>query len=168
MAGVTVPTLHVGMLFTTCCWYRDPHGLPWIEYLHTGASKIWYDQHTTMYGIPDEYSGSFRSALEKLVPRYFLAAFGHSHGSSFSAGKGGRVPVSHGTGTGTIHLGVPTGVHLERLYGLPCVGECVLCPAQLADYGGTSIQEKNTIFVQQQLTWGLHHQGTFINRHSNR
>nr|CAD7432382.1 unnamed protein product [Timema monikensis] len=61
--GVTVPTLHVGMLFTTCCWYRDPHGLPWIEYLHTGASKIWY-------GIPDEYSCSFRSALEKLVPRY--------------------------------------------------------------------------------------------------
>ncbi|KAJ9590136.1 hypothetical protein L9F63_016748, partial [Diploptera punctata] len=61
--GVTVPTLHVGMLFTTCCWYRDPHGLPWVEYLHTGASKIWY-------GIPDEYSAVFRSALSKLVPRY--------------------------------------------------------------------------------------------------
>lgn len=41
IAGVTVPTLHVGMLFTTCCWYRDPHGLPWVEYLHTGANKIW-------------------------------------------------------------------------------------------------------------------------------
>lgn len=39
--GVTVPTLHVGMLFSAVCWYRDPHGLPWIEYLHTGASKIW-------------------------------------------------------------------------------------------------------------------------------
>ncbi|XP_021932109.1 uncharacterized protein LOC110835814 isoform X2 [Zootermopsis nevadensis] len=61
--GVTVPTLHVGMLFTACCWYRDPHGLPWVEYLHTGANKIWY-------GIPDEYSSVFRSALTKLVPRY--------------------------------------------------------------------------------------------------
>ncbi|XP_063239615.1 LOW QUALITY PROTEIN: uncharacterized protein LOC134540673 [Bacillus rossius redtenbacheri] len=61
--GVTVPTLHVGMVFTTCCWYRDPHGLPWIEYLHTGARKIWY-------GIPDEYSFLFRAALSKLVPRY--------------------------------------------------------------------------------------------------
>ncbi|XP_047114096.1 uncharacterized protein LOC124794633 [Schistocerca piceifrons] len=61
--GVTVPTLHVGMLFATCCWYRDPHGLPWIEYLHTGASKIWY-------GIPDTYSTAFRNALGKLVPRY--------------------------------------------------------------------------------------------------
>lgn len=39
--GVTVPTLHVGMVFTAFCWYRDPHGLPWVEYLHTGAPKIW-------------------------------------------------------------------------------------------------------------------------------
>ncbi|GLH11559.1 Lysine-specific demethylase lid, partial [Gryllus bimaculatus] len=51
--GVTVPTLHVGMLFTTCCWYRDPHGLPWIE-----------------YGVPDSYSFVFQSAMSKLIPRY--------------------------------------------------------------------------------------------------
>ncbi|PSN57956.1 hypothetical protein C0J52_00206 [Blattella germanica] len=72
--GVTVPTLHVGMLFTTCCWYRDPHGLPWVEYLHTGASKIWRIVPSigfaAKYGIPDEYSSVFRSALTKLVPRY--------------------------------------------------------------------------------------------------
>ncbi|XP_034176929.2 jumonji, AT rich interactive domain 2 [Osmia lignaria lignaria] len=61
--GVTVPTLHVGMLFSACCWYRDPHGLPWIEYLHTGAKKIWY-------GIPDEHNNHFREALSKMVPRY--------------------------------------------------------------------------------------------------
>ncbi|XP_033221882.1 protein Jumonji [Belonocnema kinseyi] len=63
LMGVTVPTLHVGMLFSACCWYRDPHGLPWIEYLHTGAKKIWY-------GIPDEHSNNFRNALSKMVPRY--------------------------------------------------------------------------------------------------
>lgn len=63
LMGVTVPTLHVGMLFSACCWYRDPHGLPWIEYLHTGAKKIWY-------GIPDEHSDNFRDALSKMVPRY--------------------------------------------------------------------------------------------------
>ncbi|XP_075229999.1 jumonji, AT rich interactive domain 2 [Lycorma delicatula] len=59
--GVTVPTLHVGMVFTACCWYRDPHGLPWIEYLHTGASKIWYS-------IPDESSNAFREVVMELVP----------------------------------------------------------------------------------------------------
>lgn len=62
LMGLTVPTLHVGMLFSTCCWYRDPHGLPWIEYLHTGASKIWY-------GIPDSSSLVFREAVMGLVPR---------------------------------------------------------------------------------------------------
>ncbi|KAB0795904.1 hypothetical protein PPYR_09965 [Photinus pyralis] len=61
--GVTVPTLHVGMVFSACCWYRDPHSLPWIEYLHTGGNKIWY-------GIPDSMSELFRSALLKLVPNY--------------------------------------------------------------------------------------------------
>ncbi|XP_015172001.1 PREDICTED: protein Jumonji [Polistes dominula] len=63
LMGVTVPTLHVGMLFTACCWYRDPHGLPWIEYLHTGAKKIWY-------GIPDEHNNNFKEALTRMVPQY--------------------------------------------------------------------------------------------------
>lgn len=61
--GVTVPTLHVGMLFSAVCWYRDPHGLPWIEYLHTGGSKIWY-------GVPDEQSSNFRTAFTSLVPTH--------------------------------------------------------------------------------------------------
>lgn len=61
--GVTVPTLHVGMLFSACCWYRDPHGLSWIEYLHTGASKLWY-------GIPDDQSSNFRAALTSLIPTH--------------------------------------------------------------------------------------------------
>lgn len=58
-----MPTLHVGMVFSACCWYRDPHHLPWIEYLHTGANKIWY-------GIPDSMSDLFHATLKKLVPNY--------------------------------------------------------------------------------------------------
>ncbi|XP_066155050.1 uncharacterized protein Jarid2 isoform X1 [Euwallacea fornicatus] len=61
--GVTVPTLHVGMVFSACCWYRDPHGLPWVEYLHTGGTKIWY-------GIPSTSCALFRAAMRKLVPGY--------------------------------------------------------------------------------------------------
>lgn len=63
VTGVTVPTLHVGMLFSACCWYRDPHGLPWIEYLHTGGSKIWYS-------VPYEQSSHFRAAFTSLVPTH--------------------------------------------------------------------------------------------------
>nr|XP_022914063.1 protein Jumonji isoform X1 [Onthophagus taurus]XP_022914072.1 protein Jumonji isoform X2 [Onthophagus taurus] len=61
--GVTVPTLHVGMVFSGCCWYRDPHSLPWIEYLHTGANKIWY-------GIPDSMSEKFHQTILKISPNY--------------------------------------------------------------------------------------------------
>ncbi|XP_026331932.1 protein Jumonji isoform X3 [Hyposmocoma kahamanoa] len=59
--GVTVPTLHFGMVFATSCWHRDPHGLPWMEYMHEGSSKIWY-------GIPADQSEFFRKAVEELCP----------------------------------------------------------------------------------------------------
>ena len=61
--GVTVPTLHIGMLFTTGCWYRDPHGLPWIEYHHTGAPKVWF-------GVPDSHSIAFYTAMKQLSPNF--------------------------------------------------------------------------------------------------
>ncbi|ODM89757.1 Protein Jumonji [Orchesella cincta] len=59
--GATVPTLHVSMLFTSYCWYRDPHGLPWVEYIHSGASKIWYS-------VASIHGQLFRKALTKLMP----------------------------------------------------------------------------------------------------
>ncbi|XP_045509505.1 protein Jumonji isoform X2 [Colias croceus] len=63
VVGMTVPTLHLSMVFSTSCWHRDPHGLPWIEYMHEGAEKIWY-------GIPDDQSNNFRSAVEILGPAF--------------------------------------------------------------------------------------------------
>ncbi|XP_038216833.1 protein Jumonji isoform X3 [Zerene cesonia] len=63
VVGMTVPTLHLAMVFSTSCWHRDPHGLPWIEYIHEGSEKIWY-------GIPDDQSDNFRSAVETLCPTF--------------------------------------------------------------------------------------------------
>uniref|UniRef100_A0A8C7J981 Protein Jumonji n=1 Tax=Oncorhynchus kisutch TaxID=8019 RepID=A0A8C7J981_ONCKI len=40
--GVTIPWLNIGMVFSTSCWSRDHHRLPYIDYLHTGADCIWY------------------------------------------------------------------------------------------------------------------------------
>lgn len=53
------------MVFSACCWYRDPHRLPWIEYLHTGGNKIWY-------GIPDSMSEKFHKTFMKIAPSYCL------------------------------------------------------------------------------------------------
>ncbi|XP_066289047.1 protein Jumonji-like isoform X1 [Branchiostoma lanceolatum] len=61
MSGVTAPWLLVGMLFTTSCWSCDSHKLPSIEYLHTGADKIWYS-------IPQSEHVKFRKAMHSLVP----------------------------------------------------------------------------------------------------
>ncbi len=61
--GVTVPTINVGMVFTGGCWYRDPHGLPWVEYHHTGSPKVWY-------GVPDSHSIAFYTAMKQLVPTF--------------------------------------------------------------------------------------------------
>lgn len=62
VSGVTIPTLHLSMLYTTGCWYRDPHCLPWIEYLHTGANKIWYS-------VPAHSSDRFRAAMKEIMPQ---------------------------------------------------------------------------------------------------
>ena len=61
--GVTVPTLNLGMLFSTNCWFRDTHGLPWIEYHHTGAPKIWFS-------VPDSHSIALYTAMKRLGPSF--------------------------------------------------------------------------------------------------
>ncbi|XP_075990679.1 jumonji, AT rich interactive domain 2 isoform X2 [Anticarsia gemmatalis] len=59
--GVTVPTLHLGMLFSTSCWHRDPHFVGWADYQHEGPTKVWYS-------IPESDGKAFRTAVEKLTP----------------------------------------------------------------------------------------------------
>ncbi|XP_077982558.1 uncharacterized protein LOC144437489 [Glandiceps talaboti] len=59
--GVTVPWLKIGMLYSTEYWQVDPHALPIIEYLHTGADKIWYC-------IPHGQKEKFESAMKSSVP----------------------------------------------------------------------------------------------------
>ncbi|XP_059149711.1 protein Jumonji-like [Physella acuta] len=61
VAGITIPTLHMGMLFSTSCWSTDPHSLPYIQYLHSGADIIWYC-------IPKSQRSKFRTAMLELTP----------------------------------------------------------------------------------------------------
>ncbi|GFN95943.1 protein jumonji [Plakobranchus ocellatus] len=59
--GVTIPTVHINMLFSTSCWSMAPHGLPFIQYQHSGAPTIWYC-------VSKAQQAKFRSAMEELVP----------------------------------------------------------------------------------------------------
>lgn len=40
--GVTSPWLYFGSLFATFCWHVEDQSLYSMNYLHTGAKKIWY------------------------------------------------------------------------------------------------------------------------------
>ncbi|KAK3086413.1 hypothetical protein FSP39_018076 [Pinctada imbricata] len=61
VSGVTVPTLHVGMLYTSSCWSTDTHHLPYVQYLHNEADIIWYC-------IPSQEERKFQSVMKELVP----------------------------------------------------------------------------------------------------
>ncbi|KAI8791058.1 serine-rich adhesin for platelets isoform X1, partial [Biomphalaria glabrata] len=61
VSGISIPTLHMGMLFSTSCWSTDPHCLPYIQYLHTGSDIIWYC-------IPKSQRSKFRTAMLELAP----------------------------------------------------------------------------------------------------
>ncbi|RUS79517.1 hypothetical protein EGW08_012715 [Elysia chlorotica] len=61
VAGVSIPTLHIGMLFSTSCWSSAPHGLPYIQYQHTGAPTIWHC-------VSKYQQYELQSALKEVVP----------------------------------------------------------------------------------------------------
>ncbi|CAH1780364.1 unnamed protein product [Owenia fusiformis] len=61
VCGLTVPTIHVGMLFSTSCWSTDPHLLPYVVYSHSGADVIWNC-------IPKPETEKFKVAMKSLVP----------------------------------------------------------------------------------------------------
>ncbi|XP_076449622.1 protein Jumonji-like isoform X3 [Babylonia areolata] len=61
VSGATIPTLHVGMLFSTSCWSTDPHRLPYVQYLHSGASTVWYC-------IPKSEGEKFHETMRELCP----------------------------------------------------------------------------------------------------
>lgn len=62
ISGVTVPVLHLAMLFTTKCLSLNPHCLPTVQYLHQGPGIVWY-------AVPRQEQEHLTSALKQLVPR---------------------------------------------------------------------------------------------------
>ncbi|XP_061196680.1 uncharacterized protein LOC133204955 [Saccostrea echinata] len=59
--GVTVPTLHVGMLYTASCWSTDIHHLPYVQYLHGEGDIVWY-------AVPAQEEAKFKSVMKEVIP----------------------------------------------------------------------------------------------------
>ncbi|KAJ9540112.1 hypothetical protein OSB04_026618 [Centaurea solstitialis] len=64
ISGVLVPWLYVGMCFSSFCWHVEDHHLYSMNYMHFGASKMWY-------GIPGKDAIKLEAAMRKHLPGLF-------------------------------------------------------------------------------------------------
>ncbi|XP_020571581.1 lysine-specific demethylase 5B [Phalaenopsis equestris] len=66
IAGVMVPWLYVGMLFSSFCWHVEDHCFYSINYLHWGDPKCWY-------GVPGREASAFEQVMRNTLPDLFDA-----------------------------------------------------------------------------------------------
>ncbi|XP_071738564.1 putative lysine-specific demethylase JMJ16 [Rutidosis leptorrhynchoides] len=64
ISGVLVPWLYVGMCFSSFCWHVEDHHLYSMNYMHFGASKMWY-------GVPGKDALKLEAAMRKHLPDLF-------------------------------------------------------------------------------------------------
>ncbi|KAH9301679.1 hypothetical protein KI387_013262, partial [Taxus chinensis] len=64
IAGVMVPWLYVGMLFSSFCWHFEDHCFYSINYLHWGEPKRWYS-------VPGSAAEAFEQVMRKTFPDLF-------------------------------------------------------------------------------------------------
>ncbi|TKW23630.1 hypothetical protein SEVIR_4G303900v4 [Setaria viridis] len=66
IAGVMVPWLYIGMLFSSFCWHVEDHCFYSINYLHWGEPKCWY-------GVPGAEANTFEQVMRQALPDLFDA-----------------------------------------------------------------------------------------------
>ncbi|XP_024990790.1 putative lysine-specific demethylase JMJ16 isoform X1 [Cynara cardunculus var. scolymus] len=64
ISGVLVPWLYIGMCFSSFCWHVEDHHLYSMNYMHWGASKLWY-------GVPGKDAIKLEAAMRKHLPDLF-------------------------------------------------------------------------------------------------
>ncbi|KAL0297641.1 UNVERIFIED_CONTAM: Lysine-specific demethylase 5A, partial [Sesamum radiatum] len=66
IAGVMVPWLYIGMLFSSFCWHFEDHCLYSMNYLHWGEPKCWYS-------VPGNEAHAFEKVMRSCLPDLFEA-----------------------------------------------------------------------------------------------
>lgn len=64
IAGVIVPWLYIGMMFSTFCWHNEDHYMFSINYHHFGAPKTWY-------AVPGQHAAKFEAVMRESMPKAF-------------------------------------------------------------------------------------------------
>ncbi|XP_019264663.1 PREDICTED: lysine-specific demethylase 5B isoform X1 [Nicotiana attenuata] len=66
IAGVMVPWLYIGMLFSSFCWHFEDHCFYSMNYLHWGEPKCWYS-------VPGNEAQAFEKVMRNSLPDLFDA-----------------------------------------------------------------------------------------------
>ncbi|XP_052209867.1 lysine-specific demethylase JMJ17 isoform X2 [Diospyros lotus] len=66
IAGVMVPWLYIGMLFSSFCWHFEDHCFYSMNYLHWGEPKCWYS-------VPGNEASAFETVMRNSLPDLFDA-----------------------------------------------------------------------------------------------
>ncbi|XP_026448028.1 lysine-specific demethylase rbr-2-like isoform X1 [Papaver somniferum] len=64
IAGVMVPWLYIGMLFSSFCWHFEDHCFYSMNYLHWGEPKCWYS-------VPGSEAHAFEQVMRSSLPDLF-------------------------------------------------------------------------------------------------
>ncbi|XP_059661778.1 lysine-specific demethylase JMJ17 isoform X2 [Cornus florida] len=64
IAGVMVPWLYIGMLFSSFCWHFEDHCFYSMNYHHWGEPKCWYS-------VPGSEARAFEKVMRKSLPDLF-------------------------------------------------------------------------------------------------
>lgn len=71
--GINSPMIYIGMLFSSFCWHTEDNYLYSTNYIHSGASKVWY-------GVPSFAAHKFESVMKTKLPNLFGAQPDLIHG----------------------------------------------------------------------------------------
>ncbi|XP_071692833.1 lysine-specific demethylase JMJ17 [Rutidosis leptorrhynchoides] len=134
IAGVMVPWLYIGMLFSSFCWHFEDHCFYSMNYHHWGEPKCWYS-------IPGSEASAFEKVMRNSLPDLFDAQpdllFQLVTMLNPSVLQENNVPVySVLQEPGNIVITFPRSYHGGFNFGLNCAEAVNFAPADWLPYGG--------------------------------
>lgn len=158
IAGVMVPWLYIGMLFSSFCWHFEDHCFYSINYLHWGEPKCWYS-------VPGSAAEAFEQVMRKTFPDLFEAQpdllFQLVTMLNPSVLKGSGVPVyTTLQEPGNFVITFPRSFHGGFNCGLNCAEAVNFAPADWLPHGGFAVElyrlyHKSAVLSHDELLYAV-------------
>ncbi|KAJ0811132.1 putative transcription factor & chromatin remodeling JmjC-ARID family [Helianthus annuus] len=138
IAGVIVPWLYIGMLFSSFCWHIEDHCFYSMNYHHWGEPKCWYS-------VPGSEASAFEKVMRNTLPDLFDAQpdllFQLVTMLNPSVLQEHNVPVySVLQEPGNFVITFPRSYHGGFNFGLNCAEAVNFAPADWLPYGGSGAE----------------------------